>query len=630
MMETRTGTVQEAEVVQLTNGNSPYPTVQYIKGSHLVVEGFNIGGSESLSENSNENCMDPNDRPLFAMPVVYSGLIFKAHSAFKTLQEYVKNDPGARGVQECVNTYRQSLEDAIEDCVTMMSQNDTMAEGLKVACEMREIMILSGLVFSQPDRSVFVHVLLKDWAQLSEPYWKYCRSEYYEKWRDMTGYQGSAQKADEELLWRSITREVLLCNLEGASQLVESHLLSYPNSKWALEQINQLLATMPVLTNQLTMVERRLMNQWQRQCREVQLQHAQSNDATLPTQALIFSLLAGDVEALHSLAVTFGMEWRDFALAFYTFIHPMTTLQGLDVDFESPVFVRYTKNDDMLRQIHLAIIRQDATRALDLIDKHYRMPWLTSHLSDIYFHCGQLDTGITMVGGMDLHEHCLLTYARELMDKSADYWQLALGYLAECKQTGLRHATAFVQSLQLDNNADFVRLLKYCRTMGLDEAANHVILSHAQLCIEREQYGDALIWLDEGNAAGKLNELSHFILKECLGLGTLKGRDLERMRFNVSLASSQLGMKKSINLNLCLSAAGLYVGFITAIQEGRYQDAYNNLVIMVQSECIPLGYQHRVFFGDSKNECDLIGLFEKAARDGKKMRMDGNMIQTII
>eukprot|EP00123_Amoebidium_parasiticum_P006220 comp17225_c0_seq1/m.16217 comp17225_c0_seq1/g.16217 ORF comp17225_c0_seq1/g.16217 comp17225_c0_seq1/m.16217 type:complete len:671 (-) comp17225_c0_seq1:213-2225(-) len=559
------------------------------------------------------------------VPAVYSGMVWQALHYFESAHTTITGthaNQHLKLVQEVAERYRSVLEQAASEYIELAKsggeEEHAHRERAALAFQMRDVLNLVALVFVRASKPTLAQPLFRKWLKRSEDYWRYSRTDYLENWQ--RNLPTDPNQRNEEIMWRQILQALLVGRIADARNIAATNVHLYPTSTWALEQLDTLLGTMPTIEDNTTYRQLGTLQQWQSKCQQAQ-QEAHQNGPRLAW--LVFALLGGGEEgsvpgrmgarvALDTIAKEFGLQWQDYTHGYVSYVKPFSQFVHLPSDIDTLCPVDDDHPESGYRQLIDAILSGDAIQTLDYLHRLYSSAWLSAHIADLLAACGHLNTVTTpLLGGLDVRQHCLLRLACELMQFSGDMWQAVLCYLGHCGGPGALHASAYISGLQLPADSDWARLLHYCKEHGLDEAARAACVSQARACVERGQYGQALLWLQKGGDTQQSLEVGLLVLRLCLGLGGLDAAQMATLQDTVALAASQLqGTLPSIGVHLC--AAGYIVAYRRALSEGSMQEAWEILADALTKKALPMPYLHLLLFADP-NELDAVGLFEGAS-----------------
>ncbi|KRT81355.1 hypothetical protein AMK59_5935, partial [Oryctes borbonicus] len=293
---------------------------------------------------------------------------------------------------------------------------------------------------------------------------------------------------------------------------------------------------------------------------------------------LIMRLIVGE-EAAWNEVQNQCEAWYELLAAWLLFTEP--TIRSFELGkFAKRCISRMGVRDHMkhLDRVLLAAMELDILQVIKEIQHMTENGWFVTHLTDLLYHAGRLDTldeeqpGDLLAGR--LRESFLLDYGTLLMGHNS-LWQVGLTYLDNCPTDGLNTIELLLPRIPLISEARIHKIVREAAKRDLLQVMQSICKVQGMISLRRGRLGNALTWALKSQDPNFISFLADKYLREYAARGELINVDLLD-----NLGSCMLTSDKLIFL-------GKYCEFHKIYQSGDFKEAAALLVSLISSRITP-------------------------------------------
>ncbi|KAI4457128.1 frount protein-related [Holotrichia oblita] len=293
---------------------------------------------------------------------------------------------------------------------------------------------------------------------------------------------------------------------------------------------------------------------------------------------LIMRLVVGE-EAAWSEVQNQCEAWYELLAAWLLYTEP--TIKSFELgQFAKRCISRMGVRDHMkhLDRVLLAAMEMDILQVIKEIQHLTENGWFVTHLTDLLYHAGRLDTldeeqpGDLLAGR--LRESFLLDYGTLLMGHNS-LWQVGLTYLDNCPTDGLNTIELLLPRIELKSEARIQKIIREAGKRDLLQVVQSICKVQGVISLKRGRLGNALTWALKSQDPNFTSFLADKYLREYSAKGELINTDLLD-----NLGSCMLASDKLIFL-------GKYCEFHKIYQSGDYKEAAALLISLISSRITP-------------------------------------------
>ncbi|XP_006812065.1 nuclear pore complex protein Nup85-like [Saccoglossus kowalevskii] len=499
-------------------------------------------------------------------------LVNESHNVFISLQSHnpeqadtvrkpqlVKFSRHYRSVQRACVLELQLKGDAAEDeekrqIYYAQCQVFSMIELIWSLCEILFVEVLPG--------GVILNQLL-DWVS-----WHFTQGDEL-----ATAVMSSSSPHTHESYWPAIYIYVLQGRIDDARKLLSIHPDRQRDVNDLYGMTDELLRKMPMFTvvGRQSVAEFDMKwRHWQDQCQQCLEDGLFDSHNNL---SIICRILAGDNRVFSELK-DLTQSWYQMLVAKLLYNNP--TIKTFDIHYHAQECIDdYGGNSHLstLDNILLSALEFDIHQVIRESSAHLNNWWFVAHLTDLLYHCGQLESH-NLNFGSNLREFLLLEYATSLMSHES-LWQIGMDYLDHCPEVGRHYLELYIERIPIQTERKALKVLRACEKRGMELQAHSICKEMGMKALQNDRLGTALSWCIRSKDRAFATFLSEKFLSEYSSRGGFSNLDLIDNLGPAMLLSDRL------------TFLGKYREFHKMYEHGEFREAANLLLSLLSAKLAP-------------------------------------------
>ncbi|XP_071948764.1 nuclear pore complex protein Nup85-like [Antedon mediterranea] len=373
--------------------------------------------------------------------------------------------------------------------------------------------------------------------------------------------------------WNAIYIYVLQGRIAEARNLLSLHPGRQRDIHGVYSRLDELLRKMPIFgafTRQSLAEFDMKWRHWQDQCLQCLEDHELSSYAELET---ICRILTGEENVFIELRDLTG-TWYQMLVAKLLYTNP--TVKTFDLQYHTKSCLDAYGGSSSLTpfdNILLAALEFDIHQVIKESSTCLNNWWFSAHITDLLHHCGQLETH-QLNYGSNLREFLLLEYVSSLMSHKS-MWQICMGYLDHCAESGRHYQELLVERIPLQTNKKALKLLEMCRDRDMKDQVKTICKVMCMQALHNGRLGSALSWCMQSKDAAFATYLSEKFLAEYTTTGDFSNLDL--------IDNLGPGMLLSDRLTFL----GKYREFHRLYESGNFREGASLLLSLLSAKLAP-------------------------------------------
>lgn len=262
-------------------------------------------------------------------------------------------------------------------------------------------------------------------------------------------------------------------------------------------------------------------HQWQDECTRLMDDGTFASDDNL---IVISRILAGDDAIFSALKETLG-TWYCMLISRLFYQNP--AIKALELQYHARFCIEAFGGSYSLTpwdHIILAAVELDIHRVIRDCSTSFNSWWFVSHLTDLLYHRGTLESRVLSYGS-DSREFLLLEYATSLLSHHS-LWQVGIQYLEHCPVFGKHYIAQFLDHIPLETEKKAQKILRLCEKYNLVDQAKSICKVMGTRALFNGRLGSALSWGLKSKDANFSAFVADKFLSEYTNTGAFSSLDL--------------------------------------------------------------------------------------------------------
>lgn len=492
-------------------------TAKWINGHQLSVAAYNPITSTTkdrvsdFASQNEVNIFHLTTEFIFEEPILRC-LIAEANGVYLAVQD-LKRQGTQSDYVKISRTYRSIIRACLEKLEEEISNEEISEEDktrfqnyITIFYSIECVWHLCEILYIDTAPSNIVVPQLLEWTRFHFPSYERIATE-------LLLYEREANTSED--YWPTVKGLILQGQIEVARAILQLHSLSETT---AFKMAEQILKTMPVYNVYGGLSIQKFRSQWHYWLTDTELKLSAGILSSEPELEEIVKLITGNQYSWNQ-QIKQSTCWYEFLSGYLFYTEP--ACKYFELGSFANLWINRWANEmgftgsgflKQLDRVILSVMENDMNQVLHSIQKIGDNQWFVTHLTDLLYHCGQLQVMGEQKKNIafSLRDALLYEFGSALMSRDS-LWMMGVDYLEQCSE-GAAAMELLLTKVPVENERQALKVIEVAKQRGLSSVEREICRVQATRSMANERYGNALEWAIRSKDAGAVTAITDFFL----------------------------------------------------------------------------------------------------------------------